>query len=215
MFDYSAGEKYRLTLVMVALAGVMAGIFVTMLFMPTPEPPRRHKAQQRGETDLSRQFGRAPGSAEAYANQQQQASEPSVPPVQMTDRLAAQSLVEQWLPLAWDLSAGTAPSSQEKAIGYMTPEAAAAYRQNVWTDQLASQIQQSGIQSQFKASTVEAQPNLNDGSVVVLVDGIQELAVPGKGSTRRQVRLEYLVKQTAEGLRIAGISERGGQQSGG
>ena len=46
-----------------------------------------------------------------------------------------------------------------------------------------------------------------DGTVVILVRGEQILDVPGKGQQARAVNVEYLVKNTAEGLRIAGISE--------
>ena len=44
MFDYQAGEKYKLTLIMVGFAGLMAGMFFTMLLMPTPEP-QSHQRQ--------------------------------------------------------------------------------------------------------------------------------------------------------------------------
>ena len=40
MFDYQAGEKYKLTLIMVALAGMMAGAFFTILLSAGPEPAR-------------------------------------------------------------------------------------------------------------------------------------------------------------------------------
>ncbi len=47
MFDYQAGEKYKLTLIMVAIAGVMAGMFFTVLLMPTPEAPQARKRQHQ------------------------------------------------------------------------------------------------------------------------------------------------------------------------
>ncbi len=40
MFDYQAGEKYKLTLIMVAIAGLMAGAFFTILFSAGPEPAK-------------------------------------------------------------------------------------------------------------------------------------------------------------------------------
>jgi hypothetical protein len=52
----------------------------------------------------------------------------------------------------------------------------------------------------------------SDGSVVVFVDGLQTMSVPGKGEQQREIHYQYLVKTTVEGYRIAGISE-GGPQS--
>ncbi len=130
-------------------------------------------------------------------------------PANTADPLAALTLVQDWLPMAWDLSAGTAGDSQEKAIQYMTDECAQAYRQNVWTPEVAKQIDGSGIKSTFSASRVAASSNQPDGSVVITVEGKQVLDVPNKGSKTRQVKLEYLVKNTPDGLRIAGISEGG------
>jgi hypothetical protein len=124
-----------------------------------------------------------------------------------TDPLAALNLVQEWLPLAWDLSAGSAADSQEKAITYMTDECAQAYRQNVWTQSMSKQIDASGIKSSFSANRVAAGHMLPDGSVVITVEGSQVLNVPRKGPRTRKVKLEYLVKNTADGLRIAGISD--------
>src|SRR5690242_7970126 len=109
MFDYQAGEKYRLTLIMVALAGVIAGVFFTVLLMPAPEQaPRHHRERQpwMNDPDVNGGGGHgglAPGAAEAAA--QAPATAPSGP---AADPTAAKSLIESWLPLAWDLSAGTA-----------------------------------------------------------------------------------------------------------
>lgn len=206
MFDYQAGEKYKLTLIMVGLAGLMAGIFFTALLMPAPEAPhRRVMPAYMRDPDIT---GRVESAR--YGAAQARATEPAAPisqQIPMVDPNAALTMVEQWLPLAWDLSAGSAKGSQEKAILYMTPECATAYRQNVWTTDLASQIDQSGLKSIFAAKRVAAGTINSDGTVVIFVDGEQTLNVPGKPSRVRPVKLEYLVKQTNDGLRIAGISE--------
>jgi hypothetical protein len=207
MFDYQAGERYKLTLIMVGLAGLMAGMFFAVLLMPTPEPTRRRPvpAYMR-DPDITgkRAAGNpgAPGAAQAMA--------PQAAPGSLTDPVAAKALVERWLPLAWDLSAGSAKGNQELAMQYMTADCAAAYQRNIWTPDLAKQIDESGLQSAFRPDRVAVGEPLTDGSVVVYVDGTQTLTVPGKGSTARQVKLEYMVKMTADQmLRIAGISEGG------
>lgn len=205
MFDYQAGEKYKLTIIMVALAGFMAGVFLTVMLMPTPEPARRRATQayMRDPDIIGRHAQQSvPDSGAAQA----------MMPADMAGLVEpqiAKTLITQWLPLAWDLSAGTAKSNQEKAIMYMTPECAAAYRQNIWTPDLGKQIDESGLKSSFQANKIESGESQPDGSVVIFVDGAQTLSVPGKGTSSRPVKLEYLVRQTPEGMRIAGISEGG------
>ncbi len=207
MFDYQAGEKYRMTLIMVGLAGLLAGIFFAVLLMPTPEPVRRRPMPAyMSHPDVT---GR-PANASPYGAGAAQAMTPTAaPPVAIADPTVARTLIEQWLPLAWDLSAGSAADSQEKAIAYMTKECADAYRQNIWNPELAKQINEAGLHSSFQPSRIEAGDLQPDGSVVVFVDGMQVLSVPGKGAQSRPVKLEYLIRQTTEGLRIAGISEGG------
>lgn len=215
MFDYQAGEKFKLTLIMVAFAGLMAGVFFTMLLMPPQDNrPSKRVANQRYMSDPDITGGRR--SEQAYGNAQagaaqamsapQQAQAPGAP-VAIADPNTALSLIESWLPSVWDLSAGSAKASQEKAILYMTADCAAAYKQNIWTPDLAKQIEESGLQSTFNAKKVSAGQNQEDGSIVIYVEGEQVLQVPGKPTRARPVKLEYLVKQTADGMRIAGISE--------
>jgi hypothetical protein len=204
MFDYQAGEKYKITLIMVALAGLMAGAFFTILLSSTSEPAKtsRPRAAYMDDPDIT--GNRTAGAAAStYTNQSQ------MNPASIADPMNSLNLVQDWLPLAWDLSAGTASESQEKAIEYMTEECANAYRQNVWTPEVAQQIDASGIKSSFSANRVAAGNNQADGSVVITVEGKQVLNIPNKGAKTRSVKLEYLVKNTPDGLRIAGISEGG------
>ncbi|HEY9718660.1 MAG TPA: hypothetical protein V6C69_14400 [Trichormus sp.] len=213
MFDYQAGEKFKLTLLMVGFAGLMAGMFFTMLLMPTPGPEQHARPHPKWASDpditgrarMPEPVGAAQqaamqGSGAAGAAQPQQAYAP-------VDQAAGMSLIESWLNLAWDMNATSARQSQEKAIAYMTPDCAAAYRQNVWSPDMAKQIEDAGLQSQFQPSKVYSAGAQNDGSLVVRVEGQQVLTVPGKGSRIRPVKLEYLLKQTPDGIRIGGITE--------
>lgn len=61
MFDYQAGEKYKLTLIMVGFAGLMAGMLFTMLVMPQPDP-RAMKARKAPAwtKDPDAGYGRGP-----------------------------------------------------------------------------------------------------------------------------------------------------------
>lgn len=208
MFDYHAGEKYKLTLIMVAAAGFIGGVFISVFLMPQPAPQQsqRQRPKWADHPDVTGKpiNGTANGQyATDGVNTMPQGMEAYNP----ADELASMQLIQQWLPLAWDLSAGSAAKSQEQAILYMTDQCASAYRQNIWTTEMASQVEESGLKSQFAASSVTVGSRKEDGSVVILVRGEQVLAVPGKGERARPVNIEYLVKKTADGLRIAGISE--------
>lgn len=209
MFDYHAGEKYKLTLIMVGLAGVMVGAFFSVLLLADQGGPRQTQKQRPKWADHPDVTGK-PRMATAnggYATDGVNTAPRGMEPYNPADETASLSLIEQWLPKAWDLSAGSASQSQEQAIMYMTPECATAYRQNIWTTEMASQVEESGLQSQFSASKVAVGSRKEDGSVVILVQGMQQLHVPGKGVRERPVNIEYLVKKTKDGLKIAGISE--------
>jgi hypothetical protein len=213
MFDYQAGEKYKLTLIMVAIAGMMAGMFFTVLLMPTPEPAQARKRAKQPWMDNPDITGRpaAPGAAQAaipndgHMSQAQAAA--MAQPAIKTDAVTAQTLVEKWLPFAFDLSSGSANDSQEKAIACMTPECARSYRESVWTPEVAGQIAASGMKSSFRATKVIAGAHQTDGSIVITVEGEQILSPPDQASKQRNVKFEYLLKQTNDGMKICGISE--------
>lgn len=217
MFDYQAGEKYKLTLIMVGFAGLMAGMLFTMLIMPQPDPRPKNRQRPAYMNDPDANGGRThyvPHDGQPGAS----AANPGGPPQQpqqpqavgeITDPNKALDLVSIWLPVVWDLSAATAAASQEKAIAYMTPECASAYRQNIWTADMQKQIQDSGLQSSFNPKKVSAGANQADGSVVIYVEGEQLLQVAGKPARARAVNMKYLVRKLPEGLRIAGIEEGG------
>ncbi len=214
MFDYEAGEKYKLTLIMVGVAGCLAGMFFTMLLMPTPEPPsRRRQAQTRSSSDPDI-TGNSAGYRAQPSAAPMAAGQPGGPPpanMMVVDPLQARQMMDSFLPLAWDLTAGSAREAQQRALQFMTPECAQAYRQNIWTDAVAQKIEQSGLQSSFQPAGIDVGGMQSDGTIVVTVEGTQTLAVPGQqGGKSRHVKVEYLMKQYPEGLKIAGISEAKG-----
>lgn len=211
MFDYQAGEKYKLTLIMVGLAGLMAGMFFSFLLLPQQDMTsnsRRARAMKPHMTNPDvTGIARTP-DGQLVASPQVAAQAQAGPPPIFVDPFQAKLFIEQWLPVGWDLSAGTAKASQERAMTAMTPECQNAYRQNVWTPDVAKQIDECNLQSTFAATVVHAGNVQADGTVVVTVDGTQKLGVPGRGDQRvRQVKMEYMIKGTPEGVRICGISD--------
>lgn len=208
MFDYQAGEKYRLTLIMVGFAGVIAGVFFTCLLMGDTQaaaPRVRQAPKWASNPDVT---GRA-GSDQPGGGHPTDGTAPQQPaePYAATDGPMAQQMIETWLGLGWDLSAGSAHESQNKAMQYMTPDCAAKYRENIWTPDLAKQIEEAGLQSRFIKTGIRLGETRQDGAVVVVVDGQHDLAVNGQIVKQRPVQVEYLVKSTKDGMRITGISE--------
>lgn len=216
MFDYQAGEKYKLTLIMVAVAGMLAGVFFTVLLMPTPEaaPRRRQPPAWASNPDVTGAPMQTPEGMQAQAQGGQGAGLQGGPgggPM-ATDRMEARSLIENFIPLAWDLSAASARYNQDKALSVMTDECKQAYTSNIWTPAIAQQIEQSDVRSTFTPKKIEPSETKSDGSVEVVVEGQQTLSVPNKGGKTRDVKVVYLVRKLPEGLRIAGISEAGQTQ---
>jgi hypothetical protein len=221
MFDYQAGEKYKLTLIMVGVAGLLAGIFFTMLLMPTEAPAsRKRAAMTRAQMDpdvtggskfasspVAAQMFAAAGAMQGAPGGQPGSAQAQAPAANQVDRAAVPNWMNQWLPRVWDLGASSAQSSQEWAIQQMTPNCAAAYRNNIWTAGLAKQVQDSGLQSTFTPSTVDVSDNLQDGSVVVKVKGVQILSAANGNQKQRIINVEYMVISTPEGIKVAGISE--------
>lgn len=219
MFDYQAGEKYKLTLIMVGIAGLIAGMFFTLLLMPSPEQPQSRKGRGGGMSarvasnpDITGGRSSDGGFGSSAQGQQQEFGQPGATPapgVVLVDRSQAQMFMNSWLPRVWDLSAASAVANQTEAMRYMTPDCAAAYQRNIWTPELAKQVHESGLQSSFQIKDINVSENLSDGSVVIKVKGSQTLGVPGKSGRTRDVNLEYMMKQMPDGMKIAGISEAG------
>jgi hypothetical protein len=204
MFDYQAGEKYKMTLIMVGVAGAMAGVFFTLILSPTPVPTKhRQRSKADSHPDVT---GVARPHSERYP--QSSASQGQPPPVDAVDNFKATALVEGFLPLAWDFNAASAANSQQSAMSLMTPDCAQSYITNIWTPEMATTIANSGMKSKWNQRLVSARPNQADGSIEIVVEGEQELQLPGEPPKPRPVKFVYLVKKASDGtLKIAGISE--------
>lgn len=217
MFDYQAGEKYKITLIMVAIAGMMGGIFFTVLLMPTPDAGAAHNRKRgpvtRAMTDPDVTGYRAPSP------EMQQGGSGAVNPQALTGAgptnynpvspLDATNMVSEFSHYAFDLNAHSARQSQERAIQqFMTPDCAQAYRQNIWKEETAQQVEQSGLQSEFHVDGISPGNLLGDGSIEVDLLGKQSLGV-GANRKTRDVKVRYLIKNLPDGPKIAGIQELG------
>ncbi len=207
MFDYQAGEKYKMTLITVGLAGVMAGAALTLFLSPQSSgPPAKNRPRTRAETDPD-VTGQARPVGGRYLNQGQTPGPPPPNAADMVQPNAATEIVKGFLPLAWDFSSSSAQNSQTSAMNLMTPECAQNYQTSVWTPEVAQGILGSGIKSNFSQTMVAAGPNLQDGSIEVTVRGTLDMTLPGEAPTSKPCNYLYLVKKVNGQLKIAGISE--------
>ncbi len=211
MFDYQAGEKYKLTMIMVGMTGVIVGSALTLFLAAPGDAPKARRGhgsarpqnyEGRGGS-LRASGGAGPPGAGAGMEV------PQAPPSEQVDKGAAQALVQGFLPLTWDFNSTTANRSQEQAMNMMTADCAQNYKLNVWTPDIAQAVTGAGMTSSFQPSACEAITTDVDGSVVIKVEGEQILNLQGQPPKPKHVSMEYLVKKTPSGLRVSGISESG------
>jgi hypothetical protein len=207
MFDYQAGEKYKMTLIVVGVVGMMAGVTLTVFLSPTPDAPKgRPRTKADSHPDITG-VAPTPGGYQAPNDGGQPAYPPPVDKANMVDATKATEFVKVWLPNAMDFNAASAAGSQQSAMNYMTPECLSAYKENVWSPDAAEGVTSSGMKSTWQQTIISARPNQPDGSIEIAVEGTQKLLIPGAQPTERKVKFVYLVKKVGTDLKIAGISE--------
>jgi hypothetical protein len=207
MFDYQAGEKYKLTLIMVGVTGIIVGASLTLMLAAPGEAPPPKRGHGGGR---ARNFeGREGSGPSLRATGGGQGAMPQMPQVEQVDKGQATALVDSFLPLTYDFNSTTSGQSQERAMQLMTPECAQLYKANVWTDEIAQKVGEAGMTSSFQRTSCQAITSTDDGSVVVKVEGDQTLVLQGQPPRPKHVIMEYLVKKTPGGLKVSGISESG------
>jgi hypothetical protein len=123
--------------------------------------------------------------------------------------LLAQQFVTWWISKSMDYRAATATNSHNEAFAWMTPQAVKAFKESLWSPQIAAGITQGQVSAAFQAISVQSQAINPDGSIVVTVLGtliIQEANNPTPAS--QQIVVDFLVKKDKGGCRIAGLYNR-------
>lgn len=121
----------------------------------------------------------------------------------------AQKFVAWWISKSMDYAAPTATASHNEAFAWMTPQAVKAFKESLWSPQIAAGITQGQVSAAFQAVSVQPQAINPDGSIVVTVLGtlvIQEANSPTPAS--QQIVVDFLVKKDNVGYRIAGLYNR-------
>ncbi|MDX2107322.1 MAG: hypothetical protein SFY67_13055 [Candidatus Melainabacteria bacterium] len=229
MFDYHAGEKFKIVIIGTAACAFLAGVLLMGLLGGGGEPAhitearKKHKKMHTDQGVISSDRAQRQGYQPTDVRQPEEGSAQNPmggvqPPgggqapadYAYTEPLTAQNLIEEFLPYSRDFSAGSATQSQERAILCMTPECAQAYRASIWTKEMAAQIENSGLKSNFTVKNIKVAGYKPDGAVVIEVEGTQVLEMEGKGQKNNSVKMEYLVKNVGGQIRITGINEVGG-----
>lgn len=209
MFYYQAGDRYKLTLSMVAVAGLMAGVFFTLLLgggAPS-EPPRRARTKQNPynpDTGAAAVGGRGSSMVTGPGGDPNAATTP-----QVSDAQAAQDFVRNFVTYSFNMNSNAASASQAQAMAMMDSETAKAYRNNVWTPDLEQLVTTSNLTSQFNITSISSGQQNPDGSIVIFMNGTQILNSPASGQQQKPVSVEYLVQRGPSGWHIIGIQEKG------
>lgn len=152
-------------------------------------------AQTQGSQNQASQTGTA-----ASGGQQAAASA-------LTPDLAVQ-FVRWWLTQSMDYRMDTAAASHKAAAAWMLPDASNAFEQLYWGDHIKQGIATGTIVGAFQPSSVVPLATNPDGTVVVTVVGTLMMQQSGQQPASQQLTMDFLVKQTAEGCRIAAFFNR-------
>jgi hypothetical protein len=161
------------------------------------------------ESNIAAQKVAAVASApQALGPRTERPAQQTIAPTGLTPDMA-QKFVAWWIGRSMDYRAATATNSHNEAFAWMTPQAVKAFKESLWSPQIAAGITQGQVSAAFQAVSVQPQAINPDGSIVVTVLGtliIQEANNPTPAS--QQIVVDFLVKKDAAGYRIAGLYNR-------
>ncbi|MBP9806868.1 hypothetical protein KBF38_01055 [bacterium] len=158
---------------------------------------------QAGEAEEA-QVGQKAGQnqqGQAQNNQQGGAGQQAAPQA-LTPDLASQ-FVRWWLTQSMDYRMDTAVASHKAAAAWMLPDASNAFEQLYWGDHIKQGIATGTIVGSFQPVSVIPLATNPDGSVVVTAVGTLVMQQSGQQPAAQQLTMDFLVKQTADGCRIA------------
>jgi hypothetical protein len=159
---------------------------------------------------------KADGKQQAEAPKDGEAAKPAGAAQQAAPALSpaiASDFVAWWLKSAMDYNGATAQQNHNQALAWMTPEAAQTFQTTFWTPQISEAVTTGRLVAAFQPTGVTAQAVNPDGSVVVGVSGTMVVQSGGQPIVQ-QFLASFLVKQDADGLRVAGLQARTGVMPG-
>ncbi|MBI1269700.1 hypothetical protein GC174_04630 [bacterium] len=198
------------------LIGFLA-IFMTGT-QSTKEPPLSGKNHNKeAESQVHGQFAQEPLKAsdnnsqkasKAGDNQEKAAVPGGLKPAD------AEEFVKWWIGGAMDFQLQTAEGNRQKAMEWMTPEAAEIFKHSFWNSDIKNGITSGNIVAAFHPVSVSATALNPDGSVVVHVKGSLVMQRAGEAYPNTEHLLtDYLVVKESEGFRIAGVHSKTYEQA--
>ena len=126
----------------------------------------------------------------------------------------AEEFVKWWIGGAMDFQLQTAEGNRQKAMEWMTPEAAEIFKNSFWNSDIKNGITSGSIVAAFHPVSVSATALNPDGSVVVHVKGSLVMQRAGEAYPNTEHLLtDYLVVKESEGFRIAGVHSKTYEQA--
>lgn len=161
------------------------------------------QAPQAGQPAGQAGQGQATGQVQGAAGAGQAAAAPQP----LTPELALQ-FVRWWLTQSMDYRMDTAAASHKTAALWTLPDANNAFEQLYWGDHIKQGIASGQIVGAFQPVSVTPVATNPDGSVVVTAVGTLMIQQSGQQPAGQQLTMDFLVKQTPDGLRIAAFFNR-------
>jgi hypothetical protein len=179
-------------------------------------PGEQGQADQGGQDGegqgqpAGQQAGQQAGQAQnhqAQTNQAQATGGQQAAQAGLTPDLATQ-FVRWWLTQSMDYRMDTGAASHKVAAVWMLPDACNAFEQLYWGDHIKQGIASGTIVGAFQPVSVVPIATNPDGSVVVTVVGTLTMQQSGQQPASQQLTMDFLVKKTADGFRIAAFFNR-------
>ncbi|MBP6747482.1 hypothetical protein KA344_19800, partial [bacterium] len=116
--------------------------------------------------------------------------------------------VHFWITKSMDYRMDSAAASHKEAVAWMLPDAANAFEQLYWGDHIKQGIAAGTIVGSFQPVSITPLATNPDGTVVVTVVGTLVMQQSGQQPAGQQLTMDFLVKKTADGFRIAAFFNR-------
>ncbi len=179
-------------------------------------PGEQGQADQGGQDGegqgqpAGQQAGQQAGQAQnnhAQTNQAQATGGQQAAQAGLTPQLAS-DFVHFWITKSMDYRMDSAAASHKEAVAWMLPDAANAFEQLYWGDHIKQGIAAGTIVGSFQPVSITPLATNPDGTVVVTVVGTLVMQQSGQQPAGQQLTMDFLVKKTADGFRIAAFFNR-------
>lgn len=169
--------------------------------------PQGSQQAGQGQAQGGQTQGQAGGAQTSGAQAGSQAQAGQAAAEGLTPQLAS-DFVRWWISKSMDYRMDTAAASHKEAVGWMLPDAASAFEQLYWGDHIKQGISSGQIVGSFQPVSIMPLATNPDGTVVVTVVGTLVIQQSGQQPAAQQITMDFLVKKSGDGCRIAAFFNR-------